>query len=71
MNAAFGIRSDYSLGVLSVLVGMGVSFIVMRMMSWSEAAQELWFMILAFAFSIPLDKLFHVVLYKLIGKTEL
>jgi hypothetical protein len=61
---------NYLLGTLSVLGGLGIAWLVVINVGWSEDAQEFWFLIIAFAISISLKKLFDVILEKLIGKPE-
>ncbi len=60
----FSYVRNFLLGALSVLVGMGIAYIAMQMMGWSEGTQEFWFLILAFLIGIPLDLLFHQILNK-------
>lgn len=61
---------DYLLGALSVLGGLGIAWVIVLNVGWSEATQEFWYLIIAFAISIPLKKLFDLILEKLIGKPE-
>jgi hypothetical protein len=60
----------YLLGALSILAGMGIAWLFLLSTDWSQGVQEFWFLILAFLISLPLNKLFHLILEKLIGKPE-
>lgn len=61
---------NFLLGALSILGSLGIAWLIVINVGWSEDTQEFWFLIIAFAISIPLKKLFDLVLEKLIGKPE-
>jgi hypothetical protein len=59
---------SYLLGSLSILCGLGIGLLIAGFTDFlSPAVEEFWFLIFAFAVSIPFNKAFNMILDRLIG----
>jgi hypothetical protein len=62
---------SFLLGSLSILCGLGIGLLLAGFTDFvSPEVEEFWFLIVAFAISIPFNWLFNKVLTKLIGPPE-
>jgi hypothetical protein len=58
---------SYLLGSLSILIGLGLALILALIVDWSQATEEFWYLLVAFAISIPVNKILNAVVNRLIG----